>query len=139
MAGRQGNEAGCWPAWGYAKAVKASWKWSVQHPRDSQRQPVPYPRKAKSPKDGRNHVVYVVFFEQRKIWKFGITRHVPWTKRANEGRRACEKAQRGSCRVDWVAVSDKRFYNARFLEASLIKGYERDNDNCPPGQRTSCR
>ena len=45
----------------------------------------------------------------------------------------------GSCRVDWMAVSDKRYYNARFLEASLIKGYQLDNGRCPPGQRRSCR
>jgi hypothetical protein len=38
-----------------------------------------------------------------------------------------------------MAVSDKRYYNARFLEASLIKGYQLDNGRCPPGQRRSCR
>lgn len=124
----------------YAKVVNASWRWAVNHPNASDRRPVPFPAKGASPNDGKNRVVYVVWFDGNKVWKFGQTEQRPWTKRANEGKRTCEKSKEGrECWVDWMATTNKRYSNARFLEASLIKAYERDKGRCPPGQRVSCR
>jgi hypothetical protein len=134
--------------------------WANYHTSRSDRRPVPFPGLG----DGGGgtlamlpHTTYVVTYSgasknfigpvrKNKIWKYGITSVPHYQSRANVGRSACNAYMkkhhlRQDCTRTWVAVNLATFGwdNARYLEASLIKEYERSHGQCPPGQRISCR
>jgi hypothetical protein len=134
--------------------------WSIAHPKKSQRNPVPYPWLGW---DGGGdlanlpHTTYAVYYttvskdfvgpvHANKVWKYGITSIPHYQTRANVGRSACNKwakarGDRQECRRTWVSVSQANFGwdYGRFMEASLIKEYQRKYGVCPPGQSKSCR
>jgi hypothetical protein len=153
----------CWkggPGGQYASDSMFAISWAQKHTKKSERDPVPFP----SLGDGGGgklamlpHTVYVVYYTTAKkdfvgpvqadhIWKYGITSIPHWQDRANVGRGQCnkwEKAKgyRQECRMSYVSVNQATYGwdFGRFMEASLIKDYQRANGVCPPGQPSSCR
>jgi hypothetical protein len=133
----------------YAQGNRAAWQWSNQHPSRSQRWPVPYPASTSWNLWRYYHTVYVVRYakpgQSSQVWKYGITRQVPYSLRANEGRRTCQLhfglLSKTRCSFNWIAVTNYNhgFYWARYMEASRIKQYENTHWQCPPGQKYSCR
>lgn len=135
--------------WNYYTEARAAVNWSDTHPYSWQRWPVPYPSSSSWNSLRYYHVIYVIKYstpgEGTHVWKYGITRQVPWTNRARYGRYDCQAWfgpwSRTRCSQDWVAVSNYQhgWYWARYVEASMVKKYQRAHHVCPPGQRISCR
>ena len=84
------------------------------------------------------YTVYVMHYNRTSVWKYGITRQKPWTKRAQRQMPRCQSGW-GGCSYRKVRTV-RGWVAARRLERRLIVHYARRHGGlCPPGQRISCR
>lgn len=141
--------------------LRGALDWADDHTSKHDRSPVPFP--GQGSKDSNNnkytYVVYVVRYRHilekgyPHLWKYGITRQDPYTKRSSDGVRECNhtspiEEHTRICADNWVSghANDsygghgyKPYYQARYFEASLIKQWSRKHgDKCPPGAK-SCK
>ncbi|BCJ51803.1 hypothetical protein Asp14428_32780 [Actinoplanes sp. NBRC 14428] len=78
------------------------------------------------------YVIYNVF--TGAIWKFGITRQVPWTKRVNRQLPKCKRYFGSGCAgsvLKWTIG----WGSARTWEARYFAAYVAAHHHCPPGAR----
>ncbi|QTV79401.1 PA14 domain-containing protein [Microbacterium sp. NIBRBAC000506063] len=89
-------------------------------------------------RENRTYIVYEIFPRVTlDTWKYGITSAEPLTKRPASQVAACSAHFGESC--DWVERHRTvGYYNARFVEYSLISAYAAQHGQCPPGQ-PSCK
>lgn len=87
-----------------------------------------------------SYVVYKIFWKTgifglfHHVWKYGITRQVPWTKRPQSQLGTCEKDRGHECGYRAMKYV-MGWLNARTEEAKLAFAYVLLHGDCPPGMR----
>ncbi|MGX6606161.1 RHS repeat-associated core domain-containing protein [Micromonosporaceae bacterium Da 78-11] len=78
--------------------------------------------------------VYAIFrIYPYRIWKYGITRQVPWVKRPAGQLSSCRKDYKGSDCGYYSVIAVNGWYKARFAEALLMSAYALRHGKCPDG------
>lgn len=98
----------------------------------------PNAESTKAKQDMDLYVVYkIVYGPSKKVWKYGITKQVPWRNRTDAQRPACNTQMKvKDCDGVLIYKNVPGYLAARWKEYWLLKGYiDANNGYCPPGHK----